>query len=44
MSWNETVLILDDSGRWGRGGLFSAISSRSLEPESHYRKASKMKG
>ena len=27
---------LDDSGRWGKGGLFSALSSRSFQPQSQY--------
>ena len=26
----HVCLFLDDSGRWGKGGLFSALSSRSL--------------
>ena len=35
---------VDDSGRWGRGGLFSGISTRSMQPETYYKKASKMRG
>ena len=34
---------LDDSGRWGKGGLFSALSSRSLQPQSQYDLAGQMK-
>ena len=34
---------LDDSGRWGKGGLFSALSSRSLRPQSQYELAGQMK-
>lgn len=34
----------DDSGRWGRGGLFSVISARSQMPEQQYRLAGKMRG
>ena len=34
---------LDDSGRWGKGGLFSALSSRSLQPQSQYGLAGQMK-
>ena len=36
--------ISDDSGCWGQGGLFSALSRRSLQPESRYELAGKMKG
>ena len=35
--------FLDDSGRWGKGGLFSALSSRSLQPQSQYELAGQMK-
>ena len=35
--------FLDDSGRWGKGGLFSALSSRSSQPQSQYRLAGQMK-
>lgn len=34
----------DDSGRWGKGGLFSALSARSLQPQAQYELAGKMKG
>ena len=34
---------LDDSGRWGKGGLFSALSSRSLQPQTQYELAGQMK-
>ena len=37
------VCSLDDSGRWGKGGLFSALSSRSLQPQSQYELAGHMK-
>nr|XP_006819816.1 PREDICTED: chromodomain-helicase-DNA-binding protein 1-like [Saccoglossus kowalevskii] len=36
------VHCVDDSGRWGTGGLFSAISARSPQPEEHYQLAGKM--
>lgn len=35
--------FVDDSGRWGSGGLFSALSTRSLKPEEQYKVASKMR-
>ena len=38
------ILILDNSGRWGKGGVFSAISARSPQPGIHYTLAGKMKG
>ncbi|XP_064649880.1 chromodomain-helicase-DNA-binding protein 1-like [Lineus longissimus] len=37
------VHCVDDSGKWGRGGLFTALSTRSLEPEEQYEKAGKMR-
>ena len=37
-------LISDDSGCWGQGGLFSALSRRSSQPETRYELAGKMKG
>lgn len=37
------VYIIDDSGRWGMGGVFSALSSRSTEPQTKYELAGKMK-
>ena len=37
-------LLLDDSGRWGQGGLFSALSRRSSQPETQYELAGRMKG
>ncbi|XP_078362236.1 chromodomain-helicase-DNA-binding protein 1-like isoform X2 [Oculina patagonica] len=37
------VHCVDDSGRWGQGGLFSALSRRSLQPETQYELAGKMK-
>ncbi|XP_030880432.1 chromodomain-helicase-DNA-binding protein 1-like [Leptonychotes weddellii] len=33
----------DDSGRWGRGGLFTALETRSAEPRKIYELAGKMK-
>ena len=32
----------DDSGRWGVGGVFSALSTRSAEPQVKYELAGKM--
>lgn len=40
----DFFLISDDSGCWGQGGLFSALSRRSLQPETRYELAGKMKG
>ncbi|XP_068747465.1 chromodomain-helicase-DNA-binding protein 1-like [Montipora capricornis] len=37
------VHCVDDSGWWGQGGLFSALSRRSLQPENQYKLASEMK-
>lgn len=37
-------LLSDDSGRWGRGGLFTALETRSAEPRKIYELAGKMKG
>ncbi|XP_068615739.1 chromodomain-helicase-DNA-binding protein 1-like [Brachionichthys hirsutus] len=37
------VHCVDDSGRWGRGGLFSALEGRSDEPRKQYEMAGKMK-
>ncbi|XP_004380483.2 chromodomain-helicase-DNA-binding protein 1-like isoform X1 [Trichechus manatus latirostris] len=42
----EDVLIVhcvDDSGRWGRGGLFTALETRSSQPRKIYELAGKMK-
>ncbi|KAM8820274.1 chromodomain-helicase-DNA-binding protein 1-like [Eudromia elegans] len=42
----EDVIIvhcLDDSGRWGRGGLFTALETRSDRPRKIYEMAGKMK-
>ncbi|XP_063056998.1 chromodomain-helicase-DNA-binding protein 1-like isoform X2 [Engraulis encrasicolus] len=42
----EGAIILhciDDSGRWGRGGLFTALEVRSDEPRKQYELAGKMK-
>ena len=36
--------FVDDSGRWGRGGLFTALEVRSDEPRKQYELAGKMKG
>ncbi|XP_045906175.1 chromodomain-helicase-DNA-binding protein 1-like [Micropterus dolomieu] len=37
------VHCVDDSGRWGRGGLFTALEVRSDEPRKKYELAGKMK-
>ncbi|XP_055500999.1 chromodomain-helicase-DNA-binding protein 1-like [Leucoraja erinacea] len=37
------VHCVDDSGRWGNGGLFTALEARSDEPMKQYGKAGKMK-
>nr|XP_036877332.1 chromodomain-helicase-DNA-binding protein 1-like isoform X2 [Manis javanica] len=37
------VHCVDDSGRWGRGGLFTALDTRSSEPRKIYELAGKMK-
>ncbi|XP_072625590.1 chromodomain-helicase-DNA-binding protein 1-like isoform X5 [Canis lupus baileyi] len=37
------VHCVDDSGRWGRGGLFTALETRSAEPRRIYELAGKMK-
>ncbi|XP_010765723.1 chromodomain-helicase-DNA-binding protein 1-like, partial [Notothenia coriiceps] len=37
------VHCVDDSGRWGRGGLFTALEVRSDEPRKHYELAGQMK-
>uniref|UniRef100_A0AAQ5YQN1 Chromodomain-helicase-DNA-binding protein 1-like n=1 Tax=Amphiprion ocellaris TaxID=80972 RepID=A0AAQ5YQN1_AMPOC len=37
------VHCVDDSGRWGRGGLFTALEVRSDEPRKQYELAGKMK-
>uniref|UniRef100_A0A669CGJ5 Chromodomain helicase DNA binding protein 1-like n=1 Tax=Oreochromis niloticus TaxID=8128 RepID=A0A669CGJ5_ORENI len=37
------VHCIDDSGRWGRGGLFTALEVRSDEPRKQYELAGKMK-
>ncbi|KAJ7316089.1 hypothetical protein JRQ81_002251, partial [Phrynocephalus forsythii] len=38
------VHCVDDSGRWGRGGLFTALRNRSDQPKKIYELAGKMKG
>lgn len=38
------ICIVDDSGRWGKGGLFSALSARSPQPQTQYELAGRMKG
>ncbi|XP_059506199.1 chromodomain-helicase-DNA-binding protein 1-like isoform X5 [Stegostoma tigrinum] len=43
---NEDAIIVhcvDDSGRWGKGGLFTALEARSDEPRKQYGRAGKMK-
>ncbi|XP_014396354.1 PREDICTED: chromodomain-helicase-DNA-binding protein 1-like [Myotis brandtii] len=37
------VHCVDDSGHWGRGGLFTALENRSTEPRKIYELAGKMK-
>ncbi|XP_009996559.1 PREDICTED: chromodomain-helicase-DNA-binding protein 1-like [Chaetura pelagica] len=37
------VHCLDDSGHWGRGGLFTALEARSYQPRKIYEMAGKMK-
>uniref|UniRef100_A0A673TW30 Chromodomain helicase DNA binding protein 1 like n=1 Tax=Suricata suricatta TaxID=37032 RepID=A0A673TW30_SURSU len=37
------VHCVDDSGHWGRGGLFTALETRSAEPRKIYELAGKMK-
>ncbi|NWI60833.1 CHD1L protein, partial [Calyptomena viridis] len=37
------VHCIDDSGRWGRGGLFTALEARSDQPRKIYEMAGKMK-
>lgn len=37
------VHCVDDSGHWGRGGLFTALEKRSTEPRKIYELAGKMK-
>ncbi|XP_012716707.2 chromodomain-helicase-DNA-binding protein 1-like isoform X1 [Fundulus heteroclitus] len=41
----EAIIVhcVDDSGRWGRGGLFTALEMRSSEPRKQYELAGKMK-
>ncbi|XP_012873811.1 PREDICTED: chromodomain-helicase-DNA-binding protein 1-like isoform X1 [Dipodomys ordii] len=36
------VHCVDDSGRWGQGGLFTALEARSAEPRKRYELAGKM--
>ncbi|XP_031560226.1 chromodomain-helicase-DNA-binding protein 1-like [Actinia tenebrosa] len=42
---NPTIIVhtVDDSGYWGSGGVFTAISRRSKKPEEHYELAGEMK-
>lgn len=44
LSAKALSLSSDDSGRWGRGGLFTALEARSAEPRKVYELAGKMKG
>ncbi|XP_039600898.1 chromodomain-helicase-DNA-binding protein 1-like isoform X1 [Polypterus senegalus] len=37
------VHCVDDSGHWGRGGLFTALEMRSDQPRKHYELAGEMK-
>ncbi|KAK0060448.1 chromodomain-helicase-DNA-binding protein 1-like isoform X1 [Biomphalaria pfeifferi] len=40
---NIIVMCADDSGKWGKGGLFSALSARSNQPKKEYELAGEMK-
>ncbi|KAH9518690.1 Chromodomain-helicase-DNA-binding protein 1-like [Bulinus truncatus] len=40
---NIMVMCADDSGKWGKGGLFSAMSARSKQPQAQYELAGEMK-
>ncbi|KAK3608755.1 hypothetical protein CHS0354_005846 [Potamilus streckersoni] len=40
---NIIIHCADDSGRWGRGGLFTAVSARSDSPQQKYDLAGRMK-
>jgi len=40
----SNIFCVDDSGWWGRGGLFTALEVRSDEPRKQYELAGKMKG
>lgn len=40
----RSVVFVDDSGRWGNGGLFTALEMRSDEPRKQYDLAGKMNG
>ncbi|KAK6313622.1 hypothetical protein J4Q44_G00150810 [Coregonus suidteri] len=44
-SQEDAIIVhcVDDSGRWGRGGLFTALENRSDEPRKQYELAGKMK-
>ena len=37
------IHCVDNSGQWGRGGLFSALAARSIEPQSCYELAGRMR-
>ena len=41
---DDDDLFSDDSGRWGQGGVFSALSRRSSVPEEQYTQAGCMAG
>lgn len=45
MAASDAIIVhcVDDSGRWGRGGLFTALEVRSDEPRKQYELAGKMK-
>lgn len=40
----HSVPSADDSGYWGRGGLFTALEVRSDQPRKQYELAGEMKG
>lgn len=44
MLFSTIVFCVDDSGWWGKGGLFTALEVRSDEPRKQYELAGKMKG
>ena len=37
------IFTTDDSGRWGKGGLFDALSARSMQPQPSYEQAGRMR-
>ena len=37
------IFTTDDSGIWGKGGLFDALSARSMQPQPCYEQAGRMR-